>query len=88
MELAKQIIVFDKSQGKESRLYKRHEKPIKVVDCPDREETVLRLAFMAVQAKYNAIIDLELRHRIVRNGSYKSTVWTGTAIPTHAQERR
>lgn len=85
---ARNIAVFFKDQSKETRLLKRTEKAFKVVDCEDREETLLRLAYFAVQAKFNAIIDVEITSKKVRTGAYQTHLWTGTAIPTNYTPRR
>jgi hypothetical protein len=83
MEQAKNIVVFEKDQGKETRLLKRKVPPIKVLDCPDRAETLLRLAFQAAKAGFNAIIDVDLRSEKVKINNYQTTKWSGTAVPTN-----
>ncbi len=83
LERAKNIIVYESNQGKETRLMPRHEKPFIVKDCADREETLLRLAFFAAQANYNAIIDVSLTSVKVKTGSYQTTKWSGTAVPVN-----
>ncbi|AFY03217.1 hypothetical protein [Bdellovibrio bacteriovorus] len=88
LEAARNIAVFFKDQSKETRNFKRTEKAFKVVDCEDREETLLRLAFFAVQAKFNAIIDVEITSRKVRTGAYQTHLWSGSAIPTNYIGRR
>src|SRR5687768_3347715 len=60
MERAKNVNIFYASQSRESRFVRRIEKPIHVTDCADREEVILRLAFLAVQADKNALVDVEL----------------------------
>lgn len=88
MEKAKNILVYDKKQGKETRLIKRTEKPFKVVDCPDHDETILRLAFFAAKAGFNAIIDVDVTSEKVKHGSYQNMKWSGTAIPANVDESR
>jgi hypothetical protein len=88
MELAKDIIVYEKKQSKESRLFKRLEPPVTVTQCEDREETLLRLGFLAVQRGFNAIIDVDIRSEKVRMGSYQTMVFTGTAIPSYVDLSR
>lgn len=85
-ERAKNVLVFGKSQSKETRLVKRLEDPVKVVDCPDHDEAVLRLAFFAAQKKYNAIIDVDLKSEKVKTGSYQTSKWTGSGIPAQVIE--
>ena len=38
VEKAKDIIIFEKSQSKETRNFKRHERPYQITDCADRDE--------------------------------------------------
>lgn len=88
MEQAKNIHVFEKDQGKETRFFKRLEKPIKVENCPDRKETLLRLAFFAVKGGFNTLIDVDVTSAKIRSGTYQTQIWTGSGIPTTVEERR
>ncbi len=88
MEAAKEIMVFDKKQGKETRLIKRLEDPISVSDCADESETVLRLAFLAAQKKLNAIVDVDLSSEKIKNGSFRTTKWRGTAVPCYVNPEK
>lgn len=88
LEKARNVFVFYKAENKESRYFKRVDHPLKVVDCPDRDETVLRLAFMAVQLNCNAIVDVDLASEKVKSGSYQTSKWTGTAHPVEADPRK
>lgn len=84
IEKAKNVFVFYKTENKESRFYRRVEKPLKVSDCPDREETILRLAYMAVQINCNAIVDVDLVQEKIKMGAYQTSNWSGTANPVEA----
>ncbi|MBX3020090.1 MAG: hypothetical protein KF799_00310 [Bdellovibrionales bacterium] len=86
LELAKDVNVFFRTQGKETRFIRRTEKPIQVRDCLDKDETVMRLAFMAAQAGFNALIDVDLSSEKVRNGGWQSSKWHGSAIPARVDE--
>lgn len=91
MDKAKDVMVYMKDQSKESRLFRRTEKPIVVENCNDREDTLLRLAFQAVQLGFNAIVDVELAPTKVIDHAYQTTSWRGVAMPvqaTAAQLRR
>lgn len=83
MEDAKNISVFSKTQSKETRFISRKEALLKVSDCADEAEATLRFAFLAAQAKFNAIIDLELSFKKVKQGSYQHLSWSGTARPAN-----
>lgn len=88
LEKAKNVFVYLKKQGKETRLLKRTAPPVQVLDCPDYDETLLRLAFLAVQDQYNAIIDVDITSEKVRHGGYQTLKWQGRAVPTHIDPRR
>ena len=81
MEKAKEVIIFFKNEGKKTRLLPRKEEPYQVIDCLDKEETILRLAFFAAQANFNSIIDVDLTYSKVIHGSHKYLKWKGTAVP-------
>lgn len=86
LERAKNVNVFFLTQSKESRFVRRTEKPVTVKDCPDRDEVVLRLAFLAVEAGKNALVDVELSSAKVRNGRWQSSTWSGQAVPADITE--
>lgn len=81
LERAKDVNVFFRTQGKESRFIRRIEKPIKVEECDDKDETVLRLAFLAALAGFNALVDVDLASRKVIFGKWQTSKWRGTAVP-------
>lgn len=87
MERAKEIRVFFKTQSKETRLIKRLEPPFLIENCADEEETVMRLAFLAVKAGFNSLIDVHLKSEKVRIDGYQTLKWTGTAVPANVQDK-
>lgn len=89
MERAKEVQVFFIDQSKETRLIKRPErKPYRITDCADEDETVMRLAFLAAQANYNALIEVNVVYEKVRQNSYQTHIWSGTGMPAHVEARR
>jgi hypothetical protein len=88
VEQAKNILVFDSTQGKETRFIKRKEAQLKVEDCPDRDETIMRLAFFAVELGFNAIIDVDLKSKKIKDGRYQHLIWTGTAVPANVTDKK
>jgi len=80
---ARNVAVYEKKQGKETRLLKRLELPVTVTHCSDYEEAILRLAVQAAQAGYNGLVDLELKAKKLRNAGYQKKVWSGSAVPVH-----
>jgi len=82
LDLAQNIDVFDKKQTKETRLMKRSEKPLLVNECDDRNETLMRLAFLAAQKGFNTLLDVDISSkRISAGGSRTKQLWSGRGIP-------
>ncbi len=88
LERAKEILIFTKTQNKETRFIRRDEDRIHITACSDREEVVMRLAFQAAQRNFNGVIDMEVSTRKVRDGSYQTTEWTGSGIPAHVNPEK
>lgn len=88
MEQAKEILIFFKQQSKETRLIERSEDPIEVLDCADRDETIMRLAFLASRKGFNAVIDIELKPKKVRDNAYQTCVWHAVGIPAQVIDRK
>lgn len=86
MERARDVNVFFRNQGKESRFIRRSEKPIQVKDCSDRDDVVLRLAFLAAQAGFNCIIDVDVDQEKIRMGGWQTSKWSGRAIPANVDQ--
>lgn len=88
MERAKNLAVYLKDQSKETRLMSRKAQPVQVLNCADREETLLRLAFLAANAGFNCLVDVDLTSKKIREGSYQTQSWSGTAVPVQVTGRR
>lgn len=88
LERAKEVLVFSKDESKKTRLFSRKEEPVQVAECLDKDETILRLAFLAAQKQFNSIIDVELKSEKVMNGSHRYHVWKGRAIPCNLDDRQ
>lgn len=85
---ARNVNVFFKTQSEETRLMRRAEKPLKVSDCNDKNETLLRLAFLAAQANFNTLIDVVLTAEKVRMQAYQTTKWSGSGVPLNYDEAK
>lgn len=88
MEKARDIRVYFKNQSQETRTIKRKSPAVNIVDCTDYHEAILRLAFLAAQTGHNAVVDLNLTPKKVRQNSYQSTVWSGSALPVVVDAKR
>ncbi len=82
LEKAKLVNVYDTDQTQETYKMPRHEKPLFIPECDDREETLLRLAFLAAQRGFNTLVDVDLQAtKSKQPGTYKKHVWSGRGIP-------
>lgn len=88
-ERAKKVDVFTKVQTKETRRIKRVATPVGVVGCADKEEALLRLAFLTAEQGFDTIVDVELKSKKVGEGkSYKKLVWDGAGIPVDSSLKK
>ncbi len=83
MEAAKNIEVYFKDQGKETRLMKRIDVVFKIVDCPDRNEAIMRLAFKTVKMGFNSVIDVDIIGKKVKMGAYQTHSYQATGVPSN-----
>lgn len=81
-ERADRVALFEISQSKETRFFKRNKKLFHVANCVDRREAEIRLAYMAAEAGFFALVDVDIRaEKLHTGGSYKKSNWNGTAMP-------
>ena len=85
---ARDVNIFYKSQGKETRFIRRTEKLLRVEECLDRSEAILKLAFLAASTGYNTLVDVEVEPRKIRNGGWQSSRWGGRAVPTTVDDEQ
>lgn len=85
---ARNIMIFDKTQGKETRFIRRKERPVKVQNCLEENEVMMRLAFLAVEMGYNGVVDVKITSEKVRMGTYQTLTWSGTGVPTEIDQRK
>lgn len=88
IEAAKQIHIFEKQQSKETRLLNRHEKPLIINHALDQEDAFLKLAYQAVLKGFNCVVDVDVKGKKVRDGSYQTTDYSATGIPTQVTDRK
>ncbi len=81
MERAKKIYVFYKTQRKPIPLLKRAKERVDVKNCPDKNETLLRLAFFAAEESYNAIVDVDVFSEKMRNKGFEKSNYQGSCVP-------
>jgi uncharacterized protein YbjQ (UPF0145 family) len=83
MEKAKDVYYLSKAYPGYVRVLRRHTKRVTVESCPDRRETILRMAFWAAELNFNAIIEAEVDSAKVRHGGYQTSIWKGSALPAN-----
>jgi hypothetical protein len=88
LERANQVYVFFKTQKRQPKVLKRAKERIRVSSCPDRDETILRLAFRAAQASFNAVIETDVAAEKLRNGSYQKSSWSGSGVPAEVDSAK
>lgn len=80
MKRAKGFYVFYK-KDKKVPVESRARFKVSVENCSDRKETILRLAFLAADEPYNAVIEVDVVSKKIRNYGYQKLSWSGTAFP-------
>ncbi len=86
LERAKNVFVFFTTQRKEVPLIKKAKTTLTVKECMDRDETILRLAFMSADQGFNALIDTEVEYQKIRNHAHQKTHWSGSGVPAQIDE--
>ncbi len=80
MNRAREVHLFYKNE-RDVPLIHRSRKIVSVQNCPDRKETLLRLAFFAAQQSYNGLVNIEVTSEKVKTSGYQTTIWAGTGYP-------
>lgn len=81
MEQARDLYFFFNTQRKMIPVIKRGKEAVRVVEQEDRDETILRLAFKAVEQGYNAVIEADVISKKIRNAGYEKSCWQGSGFP-------
>lgn len=89
MERAKSVYFFFTTQKMNLLpLLGKAKEGISVKNCADRNETILRLAFLAAQLNYNAVILAEVKSEKIRNEGYQKSSWSGVGVPANVDAER
>lgn len=88
MDRAKEIFIFSKMKRKMVPIIRSANKSVDIRNCTDREETILRLAFLAAQQGYNGLARVEVTSTKIRNFGYQKTHWHCTGIPVQVDSGR
>ena len=86
MAAARKIDIYTIDQGKETRLIPRVKDIKYVIDnCADEKEMILRFAFFAVLDGYTTLVDVDILSEKVRDGTFQTTRYFGSAVPANAK---
>ena len=88
LELAKSVYVFFKTQKRQPPVLKKSKHELQVKDNPDRDETILRLAFQAAELGFNAIIETDVASVKVKNEAHSKLSWSGKCFPAEVDAVR
>ena len=88
VESAKEAFVFFKTGKRRIPLIRRGKTAYRIQNCQDRDETIFRLAFLAVKDGFNAITEVEVTSKKVRNEGYQTSTWSGSAMPAEVDAEK
>ena len=77
MDAARKINVFYKDSNSLFRIIRKSVRMLEVSEVTDRDDLVMRMAFMTAIAGYNSLVDVEISSKKVRNEGYQTQVWSG-----------
>lgn len=84
---AKEVYVFYTTQRKAIPLILKSKERIRITNCADRDETILRLGFLAAQKGFNSVIEVDVQAEKIRNHAYQTSVWAGSAYPANVNTK-
>lgn len=88
MERAREVYIFFTTQRKPLPILMSSKQRVRVLTCEDRDETILRLAFLAAQQGYNGVIQTEVKSEKIRNQAYEKTAWSGSGLPANLDAQK
>jgi hypothetical protein len=78
---ARGVFFFFDTRKQQIPTLKKSREKIEVKACVDRNETILRLGFIAAQQGYNAVINAQVVATQMRDHGYQKTNWSGVGYP-------
>jgi len=88
MAEAREVYIFFTTQKRPLPILSKEKEQIRVLECDDRDETILRLAFLAAELGCNAVIETDVRHEKVRNAGWQKTAWRGSGFPARVDAEK
>jgi hypothetical protein len=78
---AEEAFIFFTSQKAFIPLIVKSKEIFRVANIPDRDEAILRLAFLAARKDFNAVMEVEVVGEKVRDGAYQTMKWRAQGHP-------
>lgn len=88
LERAENVYIFFTTQKTYIPALKRSKEILRVKECPDRDEAILRLAFLAAKQDFNAVTDVLVSSEKVRDGAYQTMKWKAQGCPALVDEEK
>ncbi len=88
MMKARDIFVFFSTQKARLPVMSKELDLVKIPECIDRDEAILRMAFQSAALGHNALIETEVIYKKVRNEGYQKMIWAGQGRPATLDEIR
>ena len=85
---AREVFVFFTTQRKAIPVLKKAKEKISIDLQEDRDDTILKLAYLAADQGYNAIVECDLKSEKKRNEGYQHSVWKGSAFPAQVDAEK
>ncbi|MCB9073181.1 MAG: hypothetical protein H6623_06135 [Bdellovibrionaceae bacterium] len=88
VEKTKEVYVFYRTQGKETSQYKRTFPQVTTDNALDEQDTLMRLAYLAVRNNCNALVDVNVQAKKIRDHAYQTMRWSGVGNPVQIDADR
>jgi hypothetical protein len=81
LALAKEVHYWPKNYRGYIPVLRKSRTELRVENAKDRDEALLQLGFLAVEAGFNGMVQGEISSRKVRNFGYQNMSWSARALP-------
>lgn len=83
MDQAKEVNIFFIADKHLPPILKKANQAVKILDCRDRDEVILRLGFRAAEQGYNSVIKVDVLAKQFRQLTHQKSIWQATGIPAN-----
>jgi hypothetical protein len=88
LERAREVFFFFDTRKQAMPVQRKATAMAVVEDCADRDETILRLGFIAASQGFNAIVEGNVAAEKVRNHGWQKTRWRGRGWPAQVDAEK